>query len=86
MSTTARIHEIAAIYIESAEAGQNFKVYGNHEELARHAELFKSADEKFGALIASDSSLFGCELRDIRYAITQGDFNDAKARFSVLAK
>lgn len=86
MSTTARIHEIAAIYVESAEAAQEFKLYGNHEDLARHSELFKSADEKFSALIVSDSSYFGCELRDIRYAITQGDFNDAKARFSVLAK
>lgn len=83
--TQNTINNIAAIYIESAEAAQEFKLCGNHEELARHAELFKSADEKFGALIASDSSQFGCELRDIRWAIVQGNYNDAKARYSAIA-
>lgn len=77
---------IAATYIESATAAQNFKLFGDREELARHTELFKTADEKFEALIATDSSLHDCELRDIRYAIAQGNFNDAKARYSALSK
>ena len=85
MNITTTIQEIAAIYIESAEAGQNFQLSGDREELVRHTELFKTADERFEALIATDSSLYDCELREIRYAITQCNFNDAKARYSVLA-
>ena len=85
MNITTTIQEIAAIYIESAEAGQNFMNTRDRAEMERHAELFKTADEKFEALIATDSSLYDCELREIRYAITQCNFNDAKARYSVLA-
>ena len=73
------IQNIAAIYIESAEAAQK-------REIDRHAELFKAADEQFKALIAADSSQYDCALRDIRYAIVQGNFNDAKARYAVLVK
>ena len=85
MNTTTTIQEIAAIYIESAEAGQNYMSTRDRAEMERHAELFKTADERFEALIATDSSLYDCELREIRYAITQCNFNDAKARYSVLA-
>ena len=73
------IKNIAVIYAESAEAAQR-------REIDRHAELFKSADAKFEALIAADSSMYDCELRDIRYAIVQGNFNDAKARAIAIAK
>lgn len=73
------IKNIAAIYVESAEAAQR-------REIDRHAELFKSADAKFEALIAADSSMHDCELRDIRYAIIQGNYNDAKARYVAIAK
>lgn len=79
MQNNNSIQNIAAIYIESAEAAQN-------REIDRHAELFKAADEQFQALIAADSSQYDCELRDIRYAITQGNFADARARYAVLAK
>ena len=85
MNIITTIQEIAAIYIESAEAGQNYMNTRDRAELARHTELFKTADERFEALIATDSSLYDCELREIRYAITQRNFNDAKARYSVLA-
>ena len=81
----ATIQDIASIFIESATAAQNFKLSGNRAELDLHEELFKSADEKFEALIATDSSLYDCELRDIRHAITQGNFNDANARYSALS-
>lgn len=83
--STNTIKNIAATYIESVTASQNFKLSGNRSELDRHTELFKSADEKFEALIATDSSQYDCELRDIRYAIIQGNFNDAKARYSALS-
>ena len=86
MNTMNTIQEIAAIYIESAEAGQNFMSTRDRAEMERHAELFKTADEKFEALIATDSSLYDCELREIRYAITQRNFNDAKARYAALTK
>ena len=86
MNTTTTIQEIAAIYIESAEAGQNYMSTRDRAEMERHAELFKTADEKFEALIATDSSLYDCELREIRYAITQCNFNDAKARYVALTK
>lgn len=75
MNTMNIIQNIAAIYAESAEAAQK-------REIDRHAELFKLADAEFKALIDSDSSLHNCELRDIRYTIVQGNFNDAKARYS----
>lgn len=83
-ATTPTIQSTAATYIESATAAQNFKNTRNREELARHEELFKSADTRFEELIASDSSLFDCELRDIRYEVAQGNYNEAKARYSVL--
>ena len=86
MNIITTIQEIAAIYIESAEAGQNFMSTRDRAEMERHAELFKTADEKFEALIATDSSLYDCELREIRYAITQCNFNDAKARYAALTK
>ena len=86
MSTTTTIQEIAAIYIESAEAGQNYRSTRDRAEMERHAELFKTADERLEALIATDSSLHDCELREIRYAITQRNFNDAKARYVALTK
>lgn len=82
---TNTIQEIAAIYIESATAAQNFMSTRNRAEMDRHSELFAIADEKFEELIATDSSLYDCELREIRYAITQCNFNDAKARYAVLA-
>ena len=85
MDTNTIIQEIAAIYIESATAAQNFMNTRDRAEMERHTELFKTADERFEALIATDSSLYDCELREIRYAITQCNFNDAKARYSVLA-
>lgn len=85
MLNTNTVRDIAAIYIESAIAAQNFMNTRNSEELARHKELFKYADAKFKELIATDSSLYDCELREIRYAITQGNFNDAKARYSVIS-
>lgn len=84
--TETQIQEIAAIYIESAEAAQNFKETRDRSELDRHSELFRSADEKFEELIATDSSLYDCELREIRYAITQHNFNDAKARYAEINK
>lgn len=84
MDTTATIQDIAAIYIESADAAQDFEFSGDYSALALHAELFKSADIKYEALITADGSFYNCELRDIRYAITQGNFNDAKARYSAL--
>ena len=84
MSTNI-IRDIAATYIESATASQNFKLSGDRSELDLHTELFKSADEKFEALIATDRSQYDCELRAIRYAITQGSFNDAKARYLALS-
>lgn len=80
------IQSIAATFIESADAAQNFKLSGNREELDRHKELFTNATAAFEELIAEDSSLYNCELRDIRYAIVQGNYNDAKARFSVLSR
>lgn len=83
--STRTIQSIAATYIESVTASQNFMLSGNRSELDLHTELFKSADEKFEALIATDSSQYDCELRDIRYAIIQGNFNDAKARYSALS-
>ena len=86
MNITTTIQEIAAIYIESAEAGQNYRSTRDRAELARHTELFKTADERFEALITTDSSLYDCELREIRYAITQCNFNDAKARYAALTK
>ena len=86
MNITNTIQNIAAIYIESAEAGQNFMSTRDRAEMERHEELFKTADEKFEALIATDSSLYDCELREIRYAITQCNFNDAKARYAALTK
>ena len=86
MNITTTIQEIAAIYIESATAAQNFMSTRDRAELARHTELFKTADERFEALIATDSSLYDCELREIRYAITQCNFNDAKARYAALTK
>lgn len=82
---TNTIQKIAAVYIESAEAAQDFKLSGDREELARHAELFKAADEQFEDLINTDGSLYNSPLREIRYAITQGNFNDAKARYSALS-
>ena len=85
MNITTTIQEIAAIYIESAEAGQNFQLSGDREELVRHTELFKTADERFEALITTDSSLYDCELREIRYAITQCNFNYAKARYAAIS-
>ena len=86
MNTNTNIQNIAAIYIESATAAQNFMSTRDRAEMERHAELFKTADEKFEALIATDSSLYDCELREIRYAITQCNFNDAKARYVALTK
>ena len=86
MNITTPIQEIAAIYVESATAAQNFMSTRDRAEMERHAELFKTADEKFEALIATDSSLYDCELREIRYAITQRNFNDAKARYAALTK
>lgn len=82
MSNT--IQKIAAVYVESAEAAQDFKLTEDREDLARHAELFKAADEQFEALIGADGSYYNCELRDIRYAVVQGNYNDAKARYSAI--
>lgn len=82
---TTTIQGIAAIYIESAEAAQNFKLSGDSEELDLHAELFKAADSKFEALITANGSFYNCELRDIRHAITQGNYSDAKARYTALS-
>lgn len=84
MSNT-QITEIATMFIESATAAQNFMHTGNREELARHEELFTTATAAFQALIDTDSSLYNCELRDISYAITKGNFADAKARFAALS-
>lgn len=80
------INSIAATYIESATAAQNFMDTRDQAEKDRHSKLFKSADEKFDELIATDSSQYDCELREIRYAITQGNYNDAKARYEELTK
>ena len=80
------IKSIAAIYIASAEAAENFINTRDQAEKERHSELFKSASAKFKALIEEDSSLHDCELREISYAITQHNFNDAKARYSALTK
>lgn len=83
--TQNTINNIAAIFIESAEAAQDFKLSGDHEDLERHAELFKSADEKFEDLINADGRYYNSPLRDIRWAIVQGNYNDAKARYSAIA-
>lgn len=80
------INNIAAVYIKSAEAAQDFKLSGNREDLERHAELFKSADEKFEDMINIDGSLYNSPLRDIRWAIVQGNYNDAKARYAEIVK
>ena len=86
MNATSTIAEIAATYIESATAAQNFMHTGNAAERARHEELFTTATADFQALIAGDSALHDCELRDIHYAITQGNFTDARARYAELTK
>ena len=80
------IKSIAAIYMESAEAAENFINTRDQAEKERHSELFKSASAKFKALIEEDSSMFDCELRELSYAITQHNFNDAKARYAEIVK
>ena len=80
------IKSIAAIYIASAEAAENFINTRDQEEKERHSELFRDASEKFKALIEEDSSLHDCELRELSYAITQHNFNDARARYAEIVK
>lgn len=80
------MREIAAVYIESAEAAQNFKETRDPAELERHSKLFREASERFRAMIEIDSSTYDCPLREISYAITQHNFNDAKARYEELIK
>ena len=80
------IKSIAAIYIASAEAAENFINTRDRAEKDRHSELFRSASEKFKALIEEDSSLHDCALRELSYAITQHNFNDARARYAEIVK
>lgn len=80
------IKSIAAIYIASAEAAENFINTRDQAEKERHSELFKSASAKFKALIEEDSSMFDCSLRELSYAITQHNFNDARARYAEIVK
>lgn len=84
MNTT--IQEIAAIYIASAEAAENFINTRDQAEKERHSELFRSASEKFKALIEEDSSLHDCALRELSYSIVQHNFNDARARYAEIVK
>lgn len=80
------IKSIAAIYIASAEAAENFINTRDQAEKERHSELFKSASAKFKALIEEDSSLHDCALRELSYAITKHNFNDARARYAEIVK
>lgn len=85
-ATVSVIQDIAAVFIESATAAENFMHTGNADELTRHEELFTTATADFQALIAADSALHDCELRGIHYAIAQGNFTDARARYAALAQ
>ena len=80
------MREIAAVYIESAEAAQNFKKTRDPAELERHSKLFREASERFSAMIKIDSSTRDCPLREISYSIVQHDFDDAKARYEELIR